>query len=268
MKTRFWLVGAGPGRADLLTLRAARALSLADAVLYDRLVTAEVLALARSGAELVCVGKGEGGQAEGQRRIYELFEAYGRRPGNIVRLKGGDPFVFGRGAEEWAWLAGRGFDVEVVPGVSSSLAAPVLAGIPPTFRGVATGFAVVTGRCGGEVAPDWGAYARVETLVILMGVRQRQAIARALIEAGRPPDEPVAFVENATRSDERVVVSDLGSVALGLVEVAAPAVFVVGQVVRLRGMLAAQVAAGWGAAPQWGPDSPRAVFLKEAEIAA
>jgi len=227
---KFFIVGAGPGRADLLTVRAARVLAQANVVLYDRLVSAEVLDLAGPGAELVYVGKEEGEQAEGQRRIFGLFEVYGRGGRNVVRLKGGDPMVFGRGAEEWAWLVERGWDVELVPGISSSLAVPALAGVPVTYRGVATGFAVVTGHADTR----WADYAQVPTLVVLMGAARRAEIARALIVAGRPASEPVCFVENGTTSRERVITGTLSDVAQGRLAVRAPAVFVTGEVVRVR----------------------------------
>jgi uroporphyrin-III C-methyltransferase len=232
--SKIYLVGAGPGKADLLTLRAAQVLSNADVVLYDRLVSAEVLALAPRSALLVDAGKQHGKQEETQQWILEQLDFYARRYRCVVRLKGGDPCVFGRGAEEWQWLRERGWDVELVPGVSSALAAPALAGIPPTFRGVARSFAVVTGHTCGEEEPCWRALAAVDTLIVLMGVARRAEIAQKLMEAGRPPDEPVAFVENATLSSERVVVADLGATARGEVPASSPAVMVVGEVVRVR----------------------------------
>jgi uroporphyrin-III C-methyltransferase len=232
------LVGAGPGRADLLTLRAAKLLASADVVLYDRLVSAEVLELARLDAELIDVGKQEGEQESTQERILHLMAHHARRGARVVRLKGGDPFVFGRGAEEWAWLVDRGIDVEVVPGVSASISVPALAGIPMTFRGIASGFAVVTGHLREGAREDWQRYAKVDTLIVLMGVTHRAAIARALIEAGRDPAEPAAFVENGASERERVVVTDLGEIAGGRAAVCSPAVLVVGEVVRLRERLA------------------------------
>lgn len=239
MKTtsKIWIVGAGPGRRDLLTVRACEALAVADVVLYDRLVSAEVLALARPGAILEDAGKEHGRQEEIQQKILEDLDRYARRFRHVVRLKGGDPMVFGRGAEEWAWLRERGWDVEIVPGISSALAAPALAGIPPTFRGVARSFAVVTGHCCEPEGTDWAALAGVDTLIILMGVARRASIAAALIAAGRMPEEPVAFVENATLPAERTVTADLGSVAAGLVDVSSPAVMVVGETVRMRELL-------------------------------
>jgi len=237
MNTRICLVGAGPGDPELLTVRAARLLAQAGAVLHDRLIAPEILALVRPGAELIDVGKEEGQQELIQAWIFQRLEECARRHSLVVRLKAGDPFVFGRGAEEWAWLAVRGWSVEVVPGVSSALALPALQGIPPTCRGFASGFAVVAGH---QSEPDpgfWSRYAAVETLIILMGVRRRVLIARTLIECGRPGSEPVAFIENGSTPRERVVLADLASVAEGLVEVRAPAVFVAGEVVRCRELL-------------------------------
>lgn len=227
-----YIVGAGPGRADLLTVRAARILAVADAVLYDRLVSAEVLELIRPGAELHSVGKEEGRQEEIQRHILELLEDCARRHEVVVRLKGGDPMVFGRGAEEWLHLAERGYGVEVVPGLSSALAVPESAGIPVTFRGVAGGFAVVTGNRMAGCCQQWEAYARVDTLVVLMGVAARAEIAACLMRHGRSGQTPAAFIENGTTSRERVVVTTLERA--GEVEVSAPAVMVIGEVVALR----------------------------------
>lgn len=233
-RTTIYLVGAGPGRADLLTVRAARILAEADVVLYDRLVSADVLAMVRPGALLVDAGKDHGKQEETQRRILEQLDFHARHHRTVVRLKGGDPCIFGRGAEEWRWLRERGWQVELVPGISSALAVPELAGIPPTFRGVARSFAVVTGHACGEEEPDWAALARVDTLIILMGVARRAGIARRLIEAGRNPLEPVAFIENGTLASERVLLTDLGSAAAGQTEVSNPAVMVAGEAVRVR----------------------------------
>lgn len=235
--SRIYLVGAGPGRADLLTVRAARILARAGAVLYDRLVSTEVLELVAPDAEMIHVGKEEGRQEEIQTEILERLEDCARRHQTVVRLKGGDPMVFGRGAEEWLWLARRGWDVELVPGVSSAIAVPALAGIPPTMRGVAGGFAIVTGNRKAGCCQEWEAYSKVDTLVVLMGVEQRAAIAGCLIKAGRDSSTPVAFIESGTTPRERVLITNLSEVADGRSEVHAPAVMVVGEVVRLREQL-------------------------------
>jgi uroporphyrin-III C-methyltransferase len=235
--SKIFIVGAGPGRADLLTVRAARLLSQCDAVLYDRLISTEVLDLVRPGAELHYVGKNEGEQETIQPLILEKLQDCAGRLDCVVRLKSGDPLVFGRGAEEWAWLAERGFDVEVVPGVSSAISVPALAGIPPTFRGVAGGFAVLTGHRHVGSCQQWKAYAGIDTLIVLMGVKARTEIAACLIEAGRSAEEPVAFIENGSTPRERVITATLGELANGRVEAEAPAVLVIGEVVRLREQL-------------------------------
>lgn len=229
------IVGAGPGRADLLTVRAARILARADAVLYDRLVTREVLEMISPAAELHDVGKEEGRQEEIQRHILDLLEDCGRRHETVVRLKGGDPMVFGRGGEEWRWLVARGWDVEVTPGLSSAISVPELAGIPVTYRGIAGGFAVVTGHRHPAACQEWAAYAHVDTLVVLMGVGRRAEIADCLIAAGRDAYTPVAFVENGSTARERVVITTLRDT--GTCEVNSPAVMVIGAVVNLRGQL-------------------------------
>lgn len=227
-----YLVGAGPGRADLLTLRAARVLALANVVLYDRLVSREVLELINPAAELHFVGKEDGQQECIQNRILEELVRQAQVHPHVVRLKGGDPMVFGRGAEEWHYLNERGVDVELVPGISSALSVPSLAGVPPTFRGVATGFCVLTGHVRDGFNDDLTRYARVDTLIILMGTRHRDRIAQILIGAGRNPHEPACFIENGSTPQERFVETTLAD--LGTVVVDSPAVLVIGQVVRLR----------------------------------
>ncbi|RDI94444.1 uroporphyrinogen-III C-methyltransferase, partial [Meiothermus sp. QL-1] len=197
MRGRVYLVGAGPGDPELLTLKAARVLAGAEVVLHDRLVGEGVLALVNPGAHRIYVGK-EVGQQGVQEEILALMLAYARKGCAVVRLKGGDPMVFGRGGEEWRFLVEQGVAVEVVPGVSSAIAAPSLAGIPLTLRGVAGGFAVVSGQGQGGELPSLAAYAGVETLVVLMGVSQRQQLAAQLIALGRPPAEPVAFIERSS----------------------------------------------------------------------
>lgn len=239
---RVYLVGAGPGDPDLLTVKALRLLQLADVILYDRLVSAEILTCARQDAEFVYCGKDEGHQEQIQREIHELLLRHSLAGRTVVRLKGGDPFLFGRGAEELELLRARGVAVEVVPGISSCLAVPTLANIPVTLRGVANAVTVVSGRCRGGRLTDWSPYGRVGTLVILMGVRYRARIAGALIEAGRNREEPAAFIERGSTAEERTVVTTLGEIAGGYVEVASPAVWVIGEVVLVRSRLTSVVA--------------------------
>jgi uroporphyrin-III C-methyltransferase len=237
--SKLYLIGAGPGDPELLTLKAARVLRECDVILYDRLVSAEVLRLVRPDAELLYVGKHEGEQEQTQNAIFDLILRYAQKGKIVGRLKGGDPLVFGRGAEEWKLALQHGIPVELVPGVSSAIAVPGLAGIPLTHRGVSQSFAVVTAHCQEGRVQEWGKYAAVDTIVVLMGVKNRAFIAQSLLQAGRNTDEPVAFIERATLPDERVVESTLSAVAAGQVEVRNPAVFVIGEVVRLRAQLAA-----------------------------
>ena len=237
---KVYLVGAGPGDPELLTLKAVKVISRADVILYDRLVSGEVLRYARPGCRLVYVGKEEGRHALPQEEINSLLVYYARIFEVVVRLKGGDPFIFGRGGEEALYLEEMEVPYEIVPGVSSAYAVPACAGIPLTFRGIASSFAVITGHeCAGkERKVNWRSFGDIDTLVILMGVRNRQRIARELLEAGRDPEEPVAFVEKGTTDEQRVVVSTLGEVAENPPEVRPPAVMVVGEVVLLRKRIA------------------------------
>jgi uroporphyrin-III C-methyltransferase len=225
------LVGAGPGDPDLLTLRAASLLAMADVIVHDRLVDHRILASAAPWAELVDVGKTPGSRRNSQSEINRLLVERGRRFDIVVRLKGGDPFVFGRGAEEAEALRAAGVDVEVVPGISSSVAAPAAAGIPVTRRGVASGVSVVTAHQdpATERSLDWTALATAgTTLVILMGAARAPAIRDRLIAGGMSDDMPVAVITSATCDDEQVVRTVLGR--LGDDPIRNPATIVVGEV--------------------------------------
>jgi uroporphyrinogen III methyltransferase/synthase len=231
-----YLVGAGPGDPGLLTRRGARLLARADVVLHDRLVSPAVLDLVSASAELVDVGKDPDavGETGRQDEIVKLLVEHGRRAHVVVRLKGGDPFLFGRGGEETQALTEAGIPWEVVPGVTSAIGVPASVGIPVTQRGLASSVTVVTGRVGDSAsgAPDWEALARVGgTLVILMGMHTRAAIAEALIAGGRDPDTPAAVIERGTMPAQRVVrttLAHLSDVVLG-----PPAVIVIGEVAEL-----------------------------------
>ncbi len=239
------LVGAGPGDPGLLTLRGAELLGAAEVVVYDRLIATELLELAPEGAELIDVGKGPG-QSGRQSDINDLLVAHGRSGRRVVRLKGGDPFVFGRGGEEAEVLRRAGVDVEVVPGVTSAFAAPAAAGIPVTHRTVSTSVTVVTGHAGDPALPgvDWDLLGRLEgTLVILMGMAARAAITERLLAAGRTRDTPVAVVHWGTTSRQAVVRTTLDGLAA--VDLPAPSVIVVGAVAGLD-MTAVIAATGEG----------------------
>ena len=225
------LVGAGPGGADLLTRRAAHLLARADVIVHDRLVSDDVLALAGPGARLVDVGKTLG-RADSQGAINRLLVELGGRHGCVVRLKGSDPYVFGRGGEEVDVLHAAGIAVEVVPGVTSAFAAPALAGIPVTYRGLAHGVTVVTaaGRDGEEIDLSVHAVPGV-TLVVLMGVARRARVAAQLLGAGLSGATPVAVIERAATPTQRTTRGRLDRLAR--MDVASPAVLVIGEVAAM-----------------------------------
>jgi len=152
----------------------------------------------------------------------------------VVRLKGGDPMVFARGAEEWEYLLAQGIEVEIVPGVSAALSVPSLAGIPLTCRRLASSFAVIAGHRENFIRTDWSQYSGIDTLIVLMGVENREYIAESLIREGRRESQPVAFIESGTTPRERVVEATLAAVARGDVDVSPPAIFIIGDVVRMR----------------------------------
>jgi uroporphyrin-III C-methyltransferase len=241
---RVALVGAGPGDPGLMTVRGLALLRTADVVVYDRLVDPRILDEIPPRARRIFVGKTTGAHLVPQAEINELLVVHARRGRRVVRLKGGDPFVFGRGGEEADALAAAGVPFEVVPGVSAAVAVPAYAGIPVTHRGVASSFAVVTGHeDAGKTASsiDWAALATaVDTLVILMGVRSLPAIARALLDAGRPPETPVALIHRGTTEAQETVVGRLDGIAVlaAARELPPPVVIVVGDVVALRERLA------------------------------
>lgn len=232
---RVALVGAGPGDPELLTLRGLRRLRRADTVIYDRLVHPSLLEEAPAEAKRIDVGKAPGRPGIGQKGIETLLVREAQRGAFVVRLKGGDPFVFGRGGEEVSACLAAGISCEVVPGVTSAVSAPGAAGIPLTHRGVAASFAVITGHLAGDRAPDWSSFAAVDTLVILMGVARLGEISRDLQRAGRRPSTPVALIERATCADQRVLHATLGDLPRRAAETGArsPATLVVGEVASL-----------------------------------
>jgi uroporphyrinogen III methyltransferase/synthase len=230
-----YLVGAGPGDPGLLTARALELIARADVILHDRLIPPGALAGARPDAEIVDVGKVGGGEQVPQDETTRLLVEHARAGRTVVRLKGGDPFVFGRGGEEAQALRAAGCDFEVVPGVTAGVAASAYAGIPVTHRGLASAVAFVTGH--EETAVDWAALAAFPgTLVFYMGVRQLPRIAEQLVAHGRDAAEPAAIVERGTLPEQRVLRTTLA--ALGEQEARAPAITVVGAVAALPDELA------------------------------
>src|SRR5881398_1653768 len=238
-----YLVGAGPGDPGLLTVRGAELLARADVVVYDRLVHPSLVDLAPVDAERIYVGKAPGRAEIEQADINALLVEHGRGRA-VVRLKGGDPFVFGRGGEEAEALAAAGVPFEIVPGVSAAVAAPAYAGIPLTHRGVASSFAVVTGHegCGkARAGVDWARLATaVDTLVVLMGVAALPRIARELIAHGRAPHTPVALVRWGTTDWQTVLTGRLDDVAARAraARLEPPVVIVIGEVGALAERLA------------------------------
>jgi uroporphyrinogen III methyltransferase/synthase len=229
-----YLVGAGPGDPGLITVKGADVLARADVVVFDRLSVESLLELAPPGAERISVGKTPGHPSIAQADINALLVERGKAGQTVVRLKGGDPFVFARGGEEAAALADAGVDFEVVPGITSAVAAPAYAGVPVTHRGVSTSFTVVTGHEDPWAATetDWDAVARVGgTLVVLMGVATRAAIADRRMRSGMSPETPVTSVQWGTRPEQRTVRTTLAGLPAATLE--SPATIVIGAVAGL-----------------------------------
>jgi uroporphyrin-III C-methyltransferase len=235
---KVYLVGSGPGHPDLLTIRAAELLKTAEVIVYDRLVQDEVLALAKPSAEKIFMGKPLGRHCSRQDEIHDLLLRKAREGKTVVRLKGGDPFLFGRGGEEAEYLAEHGIPFEVVPGVSSCLSAPLSAGIAVTHRDRASSVAIVTGHQASEHEDrvDWQALSKVDTLVVLMGIHNIEHITRKLMAAGLAPDTPAAIIQMAFWESECVIASTLGAIAEDVRRAAIepPATLVIGEAVRLR----------------------------------
>ncbi len=233
-----YLVGAGPGDPSLMTVRGLALLRQAGVVVYDRLVHPALVEEASPTAERIYVGKSHAHHTLRQEEINALLVERAQQGCVVVRLKGGDPFVFGRGGEEGQALAQAGVPFEIVPGVSSAIGALSYAGIPVTHRGVASAFTVVTGHLSDPAAEhDWAALAKAGTLVILMGVGRFREIAQRLLQHGCAPDTPVAAVRCGTTSDQVVVQGVLAGVAERVIALRTPAVIVVGEVVNLRAVL-------------------------------
>jgi uroporphyrin-III C-methyltransferase len=242
-KGKVFLVGAGPGDPGLLTRKAEHVIKSADIVLYDKLVDERVIALVPKNIELLDVGKDPKHHKVPQHKINDLLVKYAKKGKKVVRLKGGDPYVFGRGGEEAEELVAHGIDVEVVPGISSAVAVPAYAGIPVTHRKYASAFTIITGHeaTGNEL--KWDILAQLDgTLVILMGVGTLAENVAKLITFGKPSQTPAAIIARGTTSHQKVVVGTLDDIALKAqtANVGAPAVLVVGDVVKLAHILRPQ----------------------------
>ena len=238
MNGKVFLVGAGPGDPGLLTVRAAELIASADLIAVDALVSAEVMARIPTGTDIVYVGKRAGAHAMPQEEINALLIAEARKGKRVVRLKGGDPFVFGRGAEEAKELTAAGIPVEIVPGISSAIAGPAYAGIPVTHRRFSTSVTIVTAHeSEASTGIAWSTLAeRNGTVVFLMGLGNLPMIVRNLREHGVAADKPIAVISNATTPRQRTVDGTLANIVQRVTDAAleAPAVIVVGDVVTLR----------------------------------
>jgi uroporphyrin-III C-methyltransferase len=238
---KVYIVGAGPGDSGLMTVRGLELLRAANIVVYDQLVNPALLQEASADAQKIFVGKSAGRHSIAQNDINEVLINYALQGCEVVRLKGGDPFVFGRGGEEAEALVNAGIPFEIVPGVSSALAVPAYAGIPLTHRNHASSFAVVTGHeaIKSKSAVDWAKLATaVDTLVILMGLHNLAPIVAKLLENGRAPGTPAAVIHQGTTVHQNAVVGTLADIVEKSAGIQAPALIVVGDVVSLSSKLA------------------------------
>ena len=228
------LVGAGPGDPELISAKGLKALKKADCVLYDFLSASELLKYCKRGCEKICVGKKDGLHLKEQKVINEMLYAKSKEYPNVVRLKGGDPFIFSRGIDEARYLSERGIRFEVIPGITSALSGPESAGIPLTIKNKISSVAILTGRkkdINAEIdAPV------CQTLVYLMGVSNIANIVKALRKSGRKENEPCAFIENATRKEQRIIYGTIKTIEKKVFQynIKSPAIFILGDVVRRR----------------------------------
>jgi len=237
---KVYLTGAGPGDIELLTVKALRVIKEADVIIYDRLANPDILEHAKDGCEFVYVGKEDGKHIVPQDDINEIIYQNSLKYENVVRLKGGDPFVFGRGGEEALYLYERDVKFDIIPGITSAISAPAYAGIPVTHRGVAVSFRVVTGH----ESPNkkisqipWDNFKTNDTIVFLMGLHNLPKISKKLQEVGKPADYPCAVISKGTTKDQSVVVGTLADIVEKAKDVPTPALIVVGEVVKLRDQL-------------------------------
>lgn len=228
---KVFLVGAGPGDPELITVKGSRILETADVIVYDRLANPDLLAITSEQSEHIYVGKRPGKPSVSQEQINHILVTKAKEGKKVARLKGGDSFVFGRGGEECLALKAADISYEVVPGISSALAAPAFAGIPVTHRKVARSFTVVTGHTikNSDSFENWGHLAQADTLVVLMGMRNLSAIVNKLIGFGRSTETPVAVIQKATYEDQQVAQGTLATIAEDAAHLSSPATIVVGE---------------------------------------
>ena len=232
-----YLTGAGPGEIELLTIKALRVIKEADVVIYDRLANPDILKEAKDGCEFIYVGKEDGHHIMPQDDINETIYQSALKYKNVVRLKGGDPFVFGRGGEEGNYLKQKGVAFEIIPGITSAISVPAYAGIPVTHRGVAVSFRVITGHESPDKKTsqiDWKSLKGDDTLVFLMGLHNLSKISAKLMEIGKPKNFPCAVISRGTTKEQKTVVGTLENIVDLSKDIPTPALIVVGKVVELR----------------------------------
>jgi uroporphyrin-III C-methyltransferase len=235
--SKVYLSGAGPGDIELMTLKAARVVREADVLIYDRLANPEILKMAKENCEMIYVGKQDGKHSVPQSKINKIIYEASLKYENVVRLKGGDPFVFGRGGEEAIYLFDRDVKFEIIPGITSSVSVPAYAGIPVTHRGITTSFRVVTGHetPNKKISQiEWQTFLNDETIVFLMGFHNIGLITSKLLELGKAKDYPCAVISKGSTPEQEVVVSTLENITKDSEGMPTPAIIVVGEVVRLR----------------------------------
>lgn len=234
---KVYLTGAGPGDIELMTLKAARVIKEADVIIYDKLANPEILQMAKDGTEFIFVGKEFGKHLIPQDEINEIIYQASLKYDLVVRLKGGDPFVFGRGGEEALYLKERGVKFEIIPGITSSISVPAYAGIPVTHRGITCSFRVVTGHEAPnkkDTQINWDSFITDETIVFLMGIHNIKLISKKLIKIGKPSTTPCAVISKGTTKEQKVVTGTLEDIVDKAKDIPTPAIIVVGEVVKLR----------------------------------
>lgn len=232
-----YLTGAGPGDIELLTIKALKAIQKADVIIYDRLANPEILKEVKKDAELIFVGKEKGNHRVPQDEINEIIYQCALKYETVVRLKGGDPFVFGRGGEEALYLKQRGIKFEIIPGITSAISVPAYAGIPVTHRGVTPSFRVVTGhrKSSDNIANiNWDSFIEDETIVFLMGLHNIELIVTNLLRVGKSKNYPCAIICEGTTKNQKVIVGTLEDIVEKSKEAVSPAIILVGEVVKLR----------------------------------
>jgi uroporphyrin-III C-methyltransferase len=237
---KVYLTGAGPGDIELLTIKALLVIKDADVIIYDRLANPDILKHAKDGCEFVYVGKEDGRHIMPQDDINEVIYQNALKYEKVVRLKGGDPFVFGRGGEEAQYLYERNIKFDIIPGITSAISAPAYAGIPVTHRGVAVSFRVVTGHESPnkkESQIPWENFKTNDTIIFLMGLHNLAKISKKLQEVGKPADYPCAVISKGTTNEQSVVVGTLGDIVTKAKDAQTPALIIVGEVVKLREQL-------------------------------